>query len=251
MSLKGLTLGALAGAAVLLSAGAVSAQASLATGYVSFVQPNGTAGPNDVIEVYLRLTLDEASVALSVDEFGVITSGGPSLSEIADAGIDLNQPYGVALGGYVGCGGSFFPSGCSGGEYELNFQPRPVNFTLSGGEFIEFLWLTFTPSGGPAAAGVYNRRLWPGCEWRLRVPHLQSLQADLHAWRRQLRLQPHRRRRRRRRRRGSRAGDLGADDRRLRPCRVGPAAAPRRPRLIPERPRRVTRLPGPAEPSTR
>lgn len=156
MSLKGLTLGALASAAMLFAAGAVSAQSSLATGYVSFVQPNGTAGPNDVIEVYLRLTLDEASVALSVDEFGVITSGGPSLSEIADAGIDLNQPYGVGLGGYVGCGGSFFPSGCSGGEYELNFQPRPVNFTLNGGEFIEFLWLTFTPSGGPAAAGVYN-----------------------------------------------------------------------------------------------
>ena len=156
MSLKGLTLGALAGAAMLFAAGAVSAQSSLATGRLSFVQPNGTAGPNDVIEVYLRLTLDETSVALSVDEFGLVTSGGPSLSEIADAGIDVNQTYGVGIGGYVACGGSFFPSGCSGGEYELAFQPAPLNFTLNGGESLDFLWLTFTPFGGPAAAGVYN-----------------------------------------------------------------------------------------------
>ena len=125
MSLKGLTLGALAGAAMLFAAGTVSAQSSLATGHLSFIQPNGTAGPNDVIQVYLRLTLDETSVALSVDEFGMVTSGGPSLSEIADAGIDLNQTYGVGIGGYVSCGGSFFPTGCSGGEYELNFQPAP------------------------------------------------------------------------------------------------------------------------------
>lgn len=156
MSLKSLTLGALAGAAMLFAAGAVSAQSSLATGRLSFVQTNGTAGPNDVIQVYLRLTLDESSVALSVDEFGAVTSGGPSLSEIADAGIDVNQSYGVGIGGYVGCGGSFFPTGCSGGEYAFDFNPAPVNFTLNGGESLDFLWLTFTPSGGPAAPGIYN-----------------------------------------------------------------------------------------------
>ncbi|MBL8555570.1 MAG: PEPxxWA-CTERM sorting domain-containing protein [Phenylobacterium sp.] len=151
-------LPAILAAAAILGGGGLpaTAQATAAFGTLSFVQPTGTAGPNDVIDVYLRLTLDANSATLSVDEFGAVTSGGPSLTELTDAGIDVNQPYGIGLAGYLGCSGTFVPPGCGPAEYEYAFQSPPADFTLSAGESLDFLWLTFTPFGGPAAAGTYK-----------------------------------------------------------------------------------------------
>lgn len=138
---------------------AVPAQAAvIAT--LEFVQPTGTVLSNQPIEVFLRLTLDANSDALTTDASGTVTSGFDGGSYAGP--IDLNDPNTrIFFNEFFECSGTFTSACGSGPPYDFDFsyaQPNfisPVNFDLQPGESFEWLFGTFTPTGGNAPAGTY------------------------------------------------------------------------------------------------
>jgi hypothetical protein len=136
---------------------------------LTFVAPTGSAAATDSIEVWLRLTLDSASDAIITDASGNVTSG----YTIADvvAGLNPGLPPGVdptvdSLSGvvniYFSCSGTFTASCTTGPPYDFawNFAPPtliwPVNLNVQPGTSTDFLFGTFTPTGGSAPAGTYT-----------------------------------------------------------------------------------------------
>lgn len=139
---------------------AVPAQAAvIAT--LQFLQPTGTVLSNQPIDVYLRLTLDAASDALTSDSSGTVTSGFDAGSYSGP--VDINDPNTrIIFNEFFECSGNF-GSGCiAGPPYDFNFsfaQPNfigPANFDLQPGQSFEWLFGTFTPTGGNAPAGLYT-----------------------------------------------------------------------------------------------
>ena len=146
-------LGALALAGIVTT----GAQAQSATGTLTFLQQTGVVGPNDVIPIDVRLTLDGNSSTLTVADF-LVTSGGPSEQQLTDRGFDFSGPYFVGLTYSAFCTGSFFPpNGCGPDLYGFNFGTGlPADFTLSAGDSINFNFGSFTPRPGGAPDGFYN-----------------------------------------------------------------------------------------------
>lgn len=146
-----------AAAAALMTAPAQAAV--IAT--LSFTQPTGTVFSNQSIDVYLRLTLDPSSDALTTDASGTPTSGFDAAGYTGP--IDLNDPNTrIVFNEFFECSGTF-TSGCGNGPpYDFDFntaQPNfigPVNFDLQPGDSFEWLFGTFTPTGGNAPAGTYT-----------------------------------------------------------------------------------------------
>ena len=133
---------------------------------LGWVQQTGVALSNESIPVYLRLTLDPASDAITTDSSGNITGGFdvntfPNPNAPDPSPIDLNDPNSHTFYNEgAGCGGSL--DGCGAGAYsfEFNFnQPNfisPADFSLQPGDSFEWLLGTFVPKGGNAAAGLYS-----------------------------------------------------------------------------------------------
>jgi hypothetical protein len=154
MKLSGLLGGA--AAALALAGGATTAQAH-ATGSLVFTDPTGTVAPTDTIDVFLTLTLDGASPALTTDN-GVILSSGPTDDELTAAGFDLAQGVSTNLNIGAGCSGTFTTVCSDGPPYDFTFQFDNFNATLDvqpGADFT-YLYGRFTPTGGHAPAGTYN-----------------------------------------------------------------------------------------------
>jgi len=163
------TLAAAAAIACCVSAAPASADV-LAT--LEFTQPTGTVGPNDPVEVWLKLSLDASSDALVFDApNGVL----PNSSLLPTDGYyyDENNNYQVkpfasydasrtsTSSGY-GCSGNFW-NGCSGGqsyEFSWNFGADAFNgltsLNLQPGESMTYLFGTFTPRPAGADAGTYS-----------------------------------------------------------------------------------------------
>ena len=147
------------GVAAAAMAAAPAQAAVIAT--LNFTQPTGTVLSNQSIDVYLKLTLDAASDALTSDASGTPTSGFDPGSYTGP--IDLNDPNTrILFNEFFECSGNF-GSGCiAGPPYDFNFsyaQPNfigPVDFDLQPGESFEWLYGTFTPTGGNAPAGTYS-----------------------------------------------------------------------------------------------
>lgn len=141
-------------------AASVPAQAALIAD-LSFVQQTGTALSNQSIDVYLRLTLDPLSDALTTDASGTPTSGFDYLGYAGP--VDLNDPSTrVVLNNFFECSGNF-GSSCTGGPpYEFNFNYAApsfigiANLDLRPGDSYEWLFGTFAPTGGNAPAGTYS-----------------------------------------------------------------------------------------------
>lgn len=148
---------AVLGALALAGIGATGAQAQSATGTLTFLQQTGVVGPNDLIPVDVRLTLDGNSSALTVAG-GFVTTGGPSEEQLTLRQFDFSGPYSVGLNYSAFCTGSFFPpNGCGPDLYGFNFGTGlPLDFTLLGGESIDFNIGLFTPQPGGAPEGFYN-----------------------------------------------------------------------------------------------
>lgn len=146
------------GAAVATLAAAPAQAAVIAT--LEFVQPTGTVLSNQSIDVFLRLTLDANSDALTTDAAGTVTSGFDAGSYAGP--IDLQDPNTrIYFNEFYECSGTFSDGCGSGPPYSFDFsytQPNfisPVNFDLQPGESFEWLFGTFTPTGGNAPAGTY------------------------------------------------------------------------------------------------
>jgi hypothetical protein len=140
--------------ALVLVAKTVSA-APIAT--LSFTTPAGIVGPNDAIPVFLTLTLDPSSSALTTDGAGQITSG-------LDPG-DIPPGFTVDnswVNVFFQCSGTFTTSCTTGPPYDFDFQLGPgslvfpQNLNLQPGDSLNFLFGTFSPSAGPVAPGTYT-----------------------------------------------------------------------------------------------
>ncbi|MBL8772788.1 MAG: PEPxxWA-CTERM sorting domain-containing protein [Phenylobacterium sp.] len=143
------------GAAALFGAAASGAHAALPFGTLSFVQPDGTAGASDVIDIVVRFTLSQDSDPFAVDADGLVTAGGPSEQELLDRGFAVDAPYTTAISYSAGCSGSFLGGNC-GGPYAFNFGFGFSNISLQPGESVDFLFGRLSPNGGTAAPGIYN-----------------------------------------------------------------------------------------------
>lgn len=145
-------------AAGALASLAAPADAALIGG-ISFTTPSGIVGPTDAIDIYVTMTLDPASDALTTDAFHNITSG-VSDSDWAAAGIDPAEIGFTYLNVFFQCGGNFSVGCLTGPPYDFDFAPislDPTNFDLQPGGSHTFLFGTFTPTGGdPVAPGTYT-----------------------------------------------------------------------------------------------
>jgi hypothetical protein len=152
-TLRAIAVGfALAGCA--LAAPTVAGADVIAT--LSFDTPSATVANNVDIPVYVTLTLDPTSDPIITDASGLVTSP-LSAQNIADLGSSDDV---IINNGFV-CSGNF-TSGCGAGAYSFNFNFNapsfvdPPNLDLEPGSSTQFLFGTFSPTGGHAPAGTYN-----------------------------------------------------------------------------------------------
>lgn len=141
---------------------------------VSFVQPDGVVGPNENIEVLLRVT---TNTDFSFDGLDIDGSYGidPSLIPTEGFFFDDNGLQTIAFAEYgqaftsisYTCSGSFSDGGDSvcppGSDYDFEFAaPGPGSFagmssySLNAGESEDFLFGTFLPLNGGATPGTYD-----------------------------------------------------------------------------------------------
>ncbi len=141
---------------------------------LSFVQPNGTGGPTDSFEVWVRLSLAAGAAPLTFDgsappDFGLPAGFVPP--DGSPTGGGPNEPFATYTSAVTNtsylCGGTF-TNGCTiGTPYNFlfhtsnadparpSFNFRPA-FTLNPGETFDYLFGTFVPSAGPVAPGTYS-----------------------------------------------------------------------------------------------
>jgi hypothetical protein len=155
---------------------ATNAQAALPTGTLSFITQTGTATGADTIDVWLRYTLDPSSTPLDFrsnpvtgfDPADLPTQGtyyDPVTSTTITADFaSVDRAY---LNTYFSCSGTFtIGCGDAGSQYTFNFftssEPgKPsINFVdqfnLQPGQSTEYLFGTFVPKAGGAAADTYT-----------------------------------------------------------------------------------------------
>jgi PEP-CTERM motif len=143
---------------------------------LSFIDPVGTVAADQDIEIWLRLSLSEASDALSFDStaqpfeppsldlplptqgeyFAPDSSGTSDFTAITGAFLNTyyvcNHDFAVVCG-EAGSAYSFdFWLNSEPGKPSVNFQ---TTFDLAPGQSFDFLLGTFKPNGGAAAPGVY------------------------------------------------------------------------------------------------
>ncbi len=154
----------------------LAARAELPRGSLSFIMPTATVAPDEVIDVAMRLQLDDDSAPLVFSSdplagfdaadlptqgnwFDPVT-GAPELRDFASI-------TGAFLNVYYACSGTFTAGDCGpGASYSFDFWfgggpglPSLVgvnSFDLAPGASTDFLLGRFTPQAGGAAAGSYS-----------------------------------------------------------------------------------------------
>jgi len=159
----------------------VSGLAQAAT--LTLVTPNGAVGPNDPVEVWVRLstTTNIAFNGNSSDPNSyqsLFATPPPFLPQWPDFFGQFVQAANGGEGAFVGfdtivdaitnasraCTGTFNDLGCSSSNYTFSFNLHPAansfafrdTFNLLAGQSQDFLLGTFTPKPGGAAPGTYN-----------------------------------------------------------------------------------------------
>lgn len=154
MNMKALKL------AITATAMALTAQVQAAViATLTFDTPSGTVASNTPIDVFVTLTLDAASDAITTDASGMVTSGLTSAAIIA-AGGDPNDIVRTLVNVGFQCGGTFTTTCTDGPPYDFTFDSAgfigPVNLNLQPGSVSSFRFGTFSPTGGNAPAGTYS-----------------------------------------------------------------------------------------------
>ena len=128
------------------------------TGTLTFISPTGVVGPTDVVEVWLRLTLDADSEPLHLDS--TLTGFGVNTADIPEGWTSLTE---ANTNTSFWCSGDFGSECSQGTPYNFSFNtsgPNTFNFlhdiTINPGESRDYLFGTFTPSAGPVAQGTYT-----------------------------------------------------------------------------------------------
>lgn len=156
----------------------LAAHSALPFGSLVFTAPSGTVGNTDTIEVRVSFTLDANSEPLN---FSSNPLAGFNTADLPLQGQRYNtqtQQYenvnfaaytGVYLNTYFSCSGTFTgtpANACGPAAYTFDFwlasQPGQPSinflesFELEPGDSTDYVFGTFTPTGGSAAAGTYT-----------------------------------------------------------------------------------------------
>jgi hypothetical protein len=164
----------IAAAVVALSTAALLAPgiglAALPTGTLAYLAPTGTVGPNDVIDVRVRLTLDAGSSDLAFSS-GPLTGFAAADLPLQGTAADQSQrDFASITRAYLNtsyyCSGTFTSICDPSTNYQFAFwlSSAPgapsVNFldtfTLAAGASTDYLFGQFKPAATGAAAGNYT-----------------------------------------------------------------------------------------------
>ncbi len=130
---------------------------------LEFIQPTGSVGPYDSIDVWVKLTVDPASEAIVFDaENGILLNDSllPEMSDIVS--YDAHSSY-TSVSYY--CEGNFWPDCASGGSYTFQWNygaPGKPSFiglsslNLQPGDSMTYVFGTFVPGAGGAEPGTYS-----------------------------------------------------------------------------------------------
>lgn len=157
------------GAAVLLAASSAANAAIIGT--LAFRDPTGTVNSDEIIDVWVTLTLDAASDPLAYDP-SINAYGGIDPATFPETASLYEPPYGEVpfdSYNYVGrwtsrsCNDSFAAPGCGNptSAYAWTGPPPPDRWfdwagTLNPGESVDILLYQLSPNGGNAPAGTYQ-----------------------------------------------------------------------------------------------
>lgn len=157
------------GAAVLLATSSVANAAIIGT--LTFRDPTGTVNSNEIIDVWVTLTLDAASDPLAYDP-NINAYGGIDPATFPETAYLQVPPFNeVPFDSYDSvsyftnrsCNDTFAGPGCSNPTpaYDWITPPPPDRWfdwtgTLNPGESTDFLLYQLSPNGGNAPAGTYQ-----------------------------------------------------------------------------------------------
>lgn len=150
-------------AVTLISLIGAEAAAAKAFGTITFDQPTGTTVSTADIPVFVTLTIDPTSEALSTGPDAQITSGLTD-ADITAAGYDPTVFTNRIINNAFECSGTFV-QGCgspTAGAYhfEFNFDPPsligPPNLDIQPGQSFSYRFRSFVPNDGNAAPGLYT-----------------------------------------------------------------------------------------------
>jgi hypothetical protein len=151
---------ALASLASALACLGASPAAAAATGTLTFTQPTGSVSSTDSIDVDYTVALDPGSDPITTDSSGNISSGVTDADLVA-AGIDPTLVDHSDINVSFACSGTF-TTGCGGPPYDFSFASGTgslsfvSNLDIEPGTSTNFLFGTFTPTGGVAPYGTYT-----------------------------------------------------------------------------------------------
>jgi hypothetical protein len=144
--------------AVLASAVATSPASAAAFGTLTYLEPSGSAGALDSIPVWMRLTIDASSEPLVVDSS--LDFYGINPADVPTDWVSFDNAF---ISTFFLCSGTFTASCTDGPPYRFEFNtsgPDAINFkdptNIPAGATRDYLFGTFVPSSGPAAAGTYT-----------------------------------------------------------------------------------------------
>jgi hypothetical protein len=145
-------------------AGLSLSAAALPEATVQWIQPTGTIGANDTVEVWLRLTVSPTAGAPLVLDGTTTSFSADELAELAG----FEPGYSVFNGGGATCSTTFWPQPPLGAcfddaspwKFSFNYDAASSFFqplgSLAPGESRDFLFGFFTPQNGAVAPGIYS-----------------------------------------------------------------------------------------------
>jgi len=127
---------------------------------LSYITPSATVSSTEVIEVWVRASLDAGATALDITSDTSTFFGFDGQIPRPDG--ELVVLYG--LGAHAGCYGSFWPTDAcynSSSPYLFSFNDDArsllvTTWSLAAGSSHDFLFGFFTPQNGPVAPGTYT-----------------------------------------------------------------------------------------------
>jgi PEP-CTERM motif len=151
------------------------AHAALPTGSLSFVTPSATVGATDIIDIRMRLTLDEASTGLDFSSnplTGFAAADLPTQGTYVDpiTGVQSQRDFAAINSAFLNtayyCSDTFLNVCAPSANYSFNFwltsQPGmpSINFldtfSLAAGASTEYVFGRYIPASGGAAPGLYS-----------------------------------------------------------------------------------------------
>jgi PEP-CTERM motif len=144
--------------------------AALPTGTLAYLAPTGTAGPNDVIDVRVRFTLDAGSSDLTFSSNPLAGFAAADLPLRGTAGDQSQRDFASITSAYLNtsfyCTGTFTTNCDPSANYAFFFWLSSApgapsinfldTFTLAAGASTDYLFGQFKPVAGGAAAGNYT-----------------------------------------------------------------------------------------------